>query len=96
MQEIIAPEELFQFRVKCWKVHRVVTAENMLVAKFAVSRWYSAHGSLTFGRQIRKECVQAATFRGWSANVWSHAVLMIEAEDSTEFDDWYGWLTDCN
>ena len=42
----------------------VVAAENMLVAKFAVSRWYSAHGSLTFGRQIRKECIQAAALRG--------------------------------
>ena len=28
--------------------------------------------------------------------MWSHAVLMIEAEDSTEFDGWYRWLTDCN
>ena len=60
VQEIMAPEELLQFRETCWKVHRVVTAENMLVAKFAVSRWYSAHGSLTFGRLIRKQCVQAA------------------------------------
>ena len=63
-----------------------VTAEDMLIAKFAISRWYSANGSRLFWRKIWKECVQAAALRGWSANVWSHAVLMKEVEDSTELD----------
>ena len=94
--EEITPEEMLRVRATCQEVHRFVTEEDMLVATFASSRWYSANESLSFWRQIRKECVQAATFRGWSANVWSHAVLMIEAEDPTEFDGWYGWLTDCN
>ena len=94
--EEITPEEMMRFRATCQEVHRFVTEEDMLVATFASSRWYSANESLSFWRQIRKECVQAATFRGWSANVWSHAVVMIEAEDPTEFDGWYGWLTDCN
>ena len=94
--EEITPEDVLRVRATCRKVYRSVTAEDMLVAKFAISRWYSANGSLSFWREIRKECVQAAALRGWGANVWSHAVLMIAAEDSKEFDGWYSWLTDCN
>ena len=45
--EEITPEEVLRFRATCQKVYRLVTAEDMLVAKFAISRWYSANGSLS-------------------------------------------------
>ena len=81
--EEITPEEMLRFRATCQEVHRFVTEEDMLVATFAISRWYSTNNSLSFWRQIRKECVQGAALKGWSANVWPHFGLMIEAEDST-------------
>ena len=93
----ITPEEMLRFRATCRDVQRFATAEDVQVAKFAISRWLYAGGSLSFWRGIWRECVLAAALRGWDANVWFHAELMIAADDSKEFNGWcrFRWPTDC-
>ena len=93
----ITPEEMLRFRATCRDVHWFATAEDVQVAKFAISRWLYAGGSLSFWRVIWRECVLAAALRGWDANVWFHAELMIAAGNSKEFNGRcrFRWPTDC-
>ena len=96
--EDITPEEMLRFRATCRDIHRFATAKDVQVAKFAISRWLDAGGSLSFWRGIGRECVQAAALRGCDANVWFYAELMIAAYDSNEFNGQcrFRWPTDCN
>ena len=41
------PMDVVRFLAICREVHGLVSAEDILVAKFAVSRWYSVGGSLS-------------------------------------------------
>ena len=89
------PMDVVRFLAICREVHGLVSAEDILVAKFAVSRWYCAGGSLSTWRTVWQQCVEAAALRGWNASVWAHAEMMIEADESTEFDGWSEPLGKC-
>ena len=52
----ITPEEMLRFRATCRDVHRFATAEDVQVAKFAISRWLYAGGSLLLARYLEGMC----------------------------------------
>jgi hypothetical protein len=85
MEEMM-PMDVLRFQVICREVHSLVSADDVLVAKFAVLRWYCAGGSLSIWRAVWQQCVEAAALRGWNASVWAHAEMMIEADQAHEFD----------
>ena len=87
MEEMM-PMDVLRLQVTCREVHGLVSADDVLVAKFAVSRWCCIGGSLSLWRAVWQQCVEAAALRGWNASVWAHAEMTIEADQAHEFDGW--------
>ena len=83
----MTPVDVLRFQAICREAHGL-SADDVLVAKFAMSRWYYAGGSLSTWRAVWQQCVEATALKGWNYKVWAHAEMMLEAETSREFDDW--------
>jgi len=86
---VMTPMEILALYASCREAHALTDADADAVAAahFANSRWYRAPDSICVWRSIWQQCVVAAQARGWNANVWEHAEMLIEGRNTSEFDD---------
>ena len=58
--EEMTPVDVLQLRASCRVARDLVSADDVVVAKFAISRWYWAGGHLSIWRSVWQQCVAPA------------------------------------